>query len=181
MARLNGRARNKPKLDMVLLCIPSQFGLLKFGWELSGLVRFDIIWFCMDEFGLVWLISIWWFGVVEFSLVWMSLVWWSWFWFGMNDFGLVWLSSVCSGWVWLIVVEFGLLWMSLVWRGWVNFGLDEVGLVWLSLSLVGWGLFLFGLEDDLKWKVDTWMEENPFFFYTLREDDQDRNNKSNIR
>ena len=33
---------------MVLLCILSQFGLVKFGWELSGLV-----WFGMDEFGLV--------------------------------------------------------------------------------------------------------------------------------
>ena len=27
MARVNRIARNKPKLDMVLLCIPSQFGL----------------------------------------------------------------------------------------------------------------------------------------------------------
>ena len=41
-------ANNKDKLDMVLLCILSQFGLVKFGWELSGLV-----WFGMDVFGLV--------------------------------------------------------------------------------------------------------------------------------
>ena len=34
---------------MVLLCIPSQFGMVKFGWDFSGLV-------CgVDEFGLVWL------------------------------------------------------------------------------------------------------------------------------
>jgi len=35
---------------MVLLCIPSQFGMVKFGWDFSGLV-----WFGVDEFGLVWL------------------------------------------------------------------------------------------------------------------------------
>ena len=39
---------------MVLLCILSQFGLVKFGWELYGLV-----WFGMDEFGLVQLSSVW--------------------------------------------------------------------------------------------------------------------------
>ena len=39
---------------MVLLCILGQFGLVKFGWELSGLV-----WFGMDEFGLVQLSSVW--------------------------------------------------------------------------------------------------------------------------
>ena len=66
MTRANTRASNKEKLDMVLLCILSQFGLVKFGWELSGLVWFDIIWCGMDEF-----------GVVEIGLVWMSLVWWS--------------------------------------------------------------------------------------------------------
>ena len=44
MARVNRIASNKPKLDTVLL----HFGLVKFGWELSGLV-----WFGMDEFGLV--------------------------------------------------------------------------------------------------------------------------------
>ena len=49
----------KQKLDMVLLCMPSQFGLVKFGWELSGLVCVGIIWFGMDEFGLVWLSSVW--------------------------------------------------------------------------------------------------------------------------
>ena len=46
------RASNKEKLDMVLLCILSQFGLV--GWELSGLV-----WFGMDVFGLVQLSSVW--------------------------------------------------------------------------------------------------------------------------
>ena len=55
MTRANKRAsNNKDKLDMVLLCILSQFGLVKFGWELSGLV-----WFGMDEFGLVQLSSVW--------------------------------------------------------------------------------------------------------------------------
>ena len=39
---------------MVLLCILSQFGLVKFGCELSGMV-----WFGMDEFGLVQLSSVW--------------------------------------------------------------------------------------------------------------------------
>ena len=62
MTRANTRTSNKEKLDMVLLCILSQFGLVKFGCELSGMV-----WFGMDEFGLVQL-------MVEFSLVWMSLV-----------------------------------------------------------------------------------------------------------
>ena len=55
MTRANTRAsNNKDKLDMVLLCILSQFGLVKFGWELSGLV-----WFGMDVFGLVQLSSDW--------------------------------------------------------------------------------------------------------------------------
>jgi len=48
MTRANTRASNKQKLDMVLLFILSQFGLVKFGLESSGLV-----WFGMDEFGLV--------------------------------------------------------------------------------------------------------------------------------
>ena len=59
MTRVNIIARNKPKLDMVLLCILSQFGLVKFGWELCGLVWFGKIWFGMDEFGLVWLSLVW--------------------------------------------------------------------------------------------------------------------------
>ena len=54
VTRANTRASNKEKLDMVLLCILSQFGLVKFGWELSGLV-----WFGMDVFGLVQLSSDW--------------------------------------------------------------------------------------------------------------------------
>ena len=62
MTRVNGIASNKQKLDMVLLCMPSQFGLVKFGWELSGLVCVGIIWFGMDEFGLVWLSSDWYGG-----------------------------------------------------------------------------------------------------------------------
>ena len=59
MTRVNRIASNKQKLDMVLLCMPSQFGLFKFGWELSGLVWFGIIWFGVDEFGLVWWIPVW--------------------------------------------------------------------------------------------------------------------------
>ena len=70
---MNRIATNKPKLDMVLLYIPSQFGLIKFGCELSGLVWFDIIWCGMDEFGLLWLSLVWygsvWVGVVKFALV----------------------------------------------------------------------------------------------------------------
>ena len=54
MTRVDRIASNKPKLDMVLLCILSQFGLVKFGWELSGLV-----WFGMDVFGLVQLSLVW--------------------------------------------------------------------------------------------------------------------------
>ena len=54
MTRANTRASNKEKLDMVLLCILSQFGLVKFGWELSCLV-----WFVMDEFGLLQLSLVW--------------------------------------------------------------------------------------------------------------------------
>ena len=66
MARVNRIASNKPKLDMVLLCIPSQFGLVKYGcWELSGLVWFYINWFGIDEFSLVWL-SLVWFHEVDF-------------------------------------------------------------------------------------------------------------------
>ena len=59
--------------------------------------------------------------------------------------------------------EFGLVWLSSVWFGVVEF---EFGLVRF--------IFVF-LEDDLKKNaiVDT-------FFCTLREDYQDRNNKSNI-
>ena len=59
MTRANTRASNKQKLDMVLLCILSQFGLVKFGWEWSNLFWFGIIWFGMYEFGLVWLSSDW--------------------------------------------------------------------------------------------------------------------------
>ena len=54
MTKVSRIAANKPKLDMILLCISSQFGLVKFGWELSDLF---------------------WFGAVKFGLVWMSLVW----------------------------------------------------------------------------------------------------------
>ena len=39
---------------MVLLYILSQFGLVKFGWELSSLV-----WFGMDVFGLEQLSLVW--------------------------------------------------------------------------------------------------------------------------
>jgi len=56
MSRVDRIASDQQKLDMVLLCMPSQFGLVKLGWELSGLV---------------------WFGVVEFGLVLMGLVWFS--------------------------------------------------------------------------------------------------------
>ena len=59
MARANRIASNKPKLDMVLLCILSQFGLVKYGWELSGLIWFYINWFGRVKFGLVWLSSVW--------------------------------------------------------------------------------------------------------------------------
>ena len=59
MTRVNRIASNKKKLDMVLLCIPSQFGLVIFCWELSGLVWFGKTWFGIDEFGLVWLSSDW--------------------------------------------------------------------------------------------------------------------------
>ena len=66
---MNRIASNKQKLDMVLLCMPSQFGLDKLGWELSGLVCIGIIWFGINEFDLVWLSS-------DIGLVWrMSLVW----------------------------------------------------------------------------------------------------------
>ena len=54
MTRAKRIVSSKQKSDMVLLWIISQFGLVKFGWELSGLV-----WFGMDEFGLVQLISVW--------------------------------------------------------------------------------------------------------------------------
>ena len=61
MARVNRIASNKPKLEMVLLCIPSQFGFLKFSW------------FRVVEFGLVWLSSFWCgqvgFGAFDFCLV----------------------------------------------------------------------------------------------------------------
>ena len=57
---------------MVLLCIPSNFGLVKFSWKLCGLVWFPI-WFGVDEFGLLWLSSVW-FAVVDFCLVW-NLQW----------------------------------------------------------------------------------------------------------
>ena len=43
MTRVNRIASKKQKLDMVLLCMPSQFGLDKFGWELSGLLCVGII------------------------------------------------------------------------------------------------------------------------------------------
>ena len=54
MTRAKRIVSSKQKSDMVLLCILSQFGLVKFGSELSGLV-----WFGMDVFGLVQLISVW--------------------------------------------------------------------------------------------------------------------------
>ena len=57
MTRMNRKASNKQTLDMVLLCILSQFGLVIFVWELFGLVWFGKIWVGMDEFGLVWLSS----------------------------------------------------------------------------------------------------------------------------
>ena len=47
---------------MVLLCMPSQFGLVKFGWELSCLVCIGIIRFGMDEFGLEDKLIFVWFG-----------------------------------------------------------------------------------------------------------------------
>ena len=61
MTRVNRKASNKQKLDMVLLCIPSHFGLVKFGWELSGLVWFGTIWFGVEMFGFV--------VVIEFGFV----------------------------------------------------------------------------------------------------------------
>ena len=70
MTRVDRIASNKPELDMVLPCIPSQFGL-------------GIVWLCLVWFGWVW------FGVVEFGLVWMSLVWCGWVQFGMDEFSLV--------------------------------------------------------------------------------------------
>ena len=42
MTRVDRIASNKPELDMVLPCIPSQFGL-------------GIVWLVMDEFGLAWM------------------------------------------------------------------------------------------------------------------------------
>ena len=72
------------QLDMVPPCIFSQFWVIKFGWELSGLV-----WFGVDEFGLIWLSlvecgSVWyvrpWFCLVLFSLVWCDQ-----FLFGLED------------------------------------------------------------------------------------------------
>ena len=70
MTRASRIESNKQKLDMVLLCIPSQFG--------------------MYEFGLVWLSS-------DLGLVWMSLVWCGRVRFNMDEFGLVWLSSFWYG------------------------------------------------------------------------------------
>ena len=62
MTRVKRIASNKQKLDIVLLCMPSQFGLVKFGWELVWeLVWFGKTWFGIDEFGLVWL-SLDWYG-----------------------------------------------------------------------------------------------------------------------
>ena len=58
MTRLNRIASSKQILDMVLLCLTSQFGFV-FGWELSCLVWFVIFWFGVVEFGLVWLSLIW--------------------------------------------------------------------------------------------------------------------------
>ena len=68
LTTVNIIASNKQNLDVVLLCIPSLFGLVKFGQELSGLV-----------------------------LVWYNLVCYVRFWFGMGEFGLVWLRSVSYG------------------------------------------------------------------------------------
>ena len=39
---------------ILLVCILRQFRLVKFDWELSGLV-----WFGMDEFGSVWMSLVW--------------------------------------------------------------------------------------------------------------------------
>ena len=61
ITRVNRIESNKQKLDLVLLCMPSQFELVKFGWELSGLVCIGVIWLGMDEFGMVWL-SLDWYG-----------------------------------------------------------------------------------------------------------------------
>ena len=59
MTTVNRIARAQQKLDMALLCIPSQLGLVKFAWELSGLVWFGTIWFGVDEFSLVWVSFVW--------------------------------------------------------------------------------------------------------------------------
>ena len=75
---------------MVLLCIPSKFGLVKFGWELSGLVWFGTILFCLVWFGLVQFDMDECLVVFSLSLVWMSLV-------GVVEFSLVWISSVRCG------------------------------------------------------------------------------------
>ena len=53
MTRAKRIVSSKQKSDMVLLCILSQFGLVKFGWESSGFV-----WFGMDELSLVQLGSV---------------------------------------------------------------------------------------------------------------------------
>ena len=68
MTKVNRVASNKQKLDMVLLCIPSQFRLVKFGWELSGLVWFGLLWLSLFWYRLVW------FGMYEFGLVFTNLL-----------------------------------------------------------------------------------------------------------
>ena len=61
MTRVNRIASNKPELDIVLLCIPSQFGL-------------GIVWLCLVWMSLVWCGWVW-FGMDEFDWVWLILVW----------------------------------------------------------------------------------------------------------
>ena len=56
--------------------------------------------------------------------------------------------------------------------------MDEVGLVWLSLV---WGFFFCLVWMMTGRKMLLLMEEIPTIFYTLREDNQDKNDKSNIR
>ena len=63
ISELFGQESQMSVSHMVLLCLPSQLGLVKFGWELSDFVWFYIIWFGV------------WLGGVKFGLVWMSVVW----------------------------------------------------------------------------------------------------------
>ena len=151
MTRVNRIASNKQKLDMVLLCMPSQFELVKFGWELSGLVSVGIIWF----------------GVVEFKLVWrMSLVWCGWVWFGVVEFGLICMSLVWYGWV-----RFGLVWLSLslVWWGWFLFGLEDEHLIILraQAQLSSWVYELVYNRQQLTFMLPRWTLWNCFTYILL--------------